>query len=52
MVSNRAKSVTLQTPVNVLAAVDHINLVKLNTSRAESPISTLSNNVSFGSGTS
>ncbi|KAH0692406.1 hypothetical protein KY285_019503 [Solanum tuberosum] len=52
MVSNRVKSVILQTPGNVLAAGDHINLVKLKTSRAESPISTLSNNVSFGSGTS
>lgn len=52
MVSNRVKSVILQTPGNVLTAGDHMNLVKLKTSRAESPISTLSNNVSFGSGAS
>ncbi|XP_055802547.1 uncharacterized protein LOC129871614 isoform X2 [Solanum dulcamara] len=52
MVSNGIKSVMLQTPENVLAAKDHINLVEAKTSRAESPISTLSNNASFGSGSS
>lgn len=52
MVPNEIKSVIPQTPGNVLAARDHVNLVKAKTSRAESPISTLSNNASFGSGTS
>ncbi|KAJ8564906.1 hypothetical protein K7X08_001366 [Anisodus acutangulus] len=50
----RAKqdSSILQTPGNVLAAKDQINLVKAKTWRAESPISPLSNTASFGSGIS
>ncbi|CAN4090231.1 unnamed protein product [Withania somnifera] len=51
MVANEIKSVILQTPENVLAARDQINIGKAKTSCAESPNITLTNTTSFGSGT-